>query len=759
MKNIIKEQTLKANIKFLKSNLLVKNQSIPKNYSSLNDYNTNFYYENPNNINIGNNTYRNKSGNLISIISKINPPDERLIYCIKMLGLTKYYSNFSYKNLTFEEFLALTNEDMTKMRIPKNIQNIVQKFIMDYFNFGNLYTLDEIKNFFRKNKYKNEFYNQNISQSYDSFNKKTYSRNNHITTKNIVNYNYMLGQDEILNKYNIYKMNNYNKSVSPSKRNYLYQNQNISIQNMGNKIMDEKNINNNNKHINYKKQYVNNKYQSNPKKNMHYDYDMDAFEDNHLSYNNLNMNDFNNENNSRNYFIKDEILYKNTNSPRTLNKYIEKSGVENPNFYHHNAYPTQNNNLIDHNNIINLKNSNKNLYTNNLYQNYQVPNNNVSNSNCNTFNSVDKYRNISLDNYYKKNKKQKISKSLTRNKYSYNINERPLMSEGNNGMIMNNLNNYFIYNNYRSEDNPNNTKKKTKINKNQMNAIINKPLINNIKIKNKDYLNKYTNRNKNNLNQITNNLQKLYSQNNINNTMLDYDKKNKILNNNNNLVQNQINNQEINQFREKKKRIIPNFKYFKNQQNNINMNNNNNLQIESRNMNYNILYNNMNYTDINDINNLNPNKSNLNLKYLRDKETRRNLQNKLPIKSISNLNDDMIDINKKYFQINSNNNKIYNIKRQYNTNYMSNNHNEKNCRNNYHLTKKLRSQSKPKEDYQIKFELLKKEINELYNKMQIANNFNDINLNNLTYQKELLNEDVPNSTHDFLNDDNSNNNE
>ena len=756
MKNIIKEQTLKANIKFLKSNLLVKNQSIPKNYSSLNDYNTNFYYENPNNINIGNNTYRNKSGNLNNIISKINPPDERLIYCIKMLGLTKYYSNFSYKNLTFEEFLALTNEDMTKMRIPKNIQNIVQKFIMDYFNFGNLYTLDEIKNFFRKNKYKNEFYNQNISQSYDSFNKKTYSRNNHTKTKNIVNYNYMFGQDEILNKYNIYKMNNYNKSVSPSKRNYLYQNQNISIQNMGNKKVDEKNINNNNKHINYKKQYVNNKYQSNLKKNMHYDYDMDAFEDNHFSYNNLNMNDFNNENNSRNYFIKDEILYKNTNSPRTLNKYIEKSGVENPNLYHQNAYPTQNKNLNEHNNIINLKNSNKNLYTNNLYQNYQDPNNNVSNLNCNTFNSVDKYRNISLDNYYKKNKKQKISKSLTRNKYSYNINERPLMSEGNNGMIMNNLNNYFIYNNYRSEDNPNNTKKKTKINKNQMNAIINKPVMNNIKIKNKDYLNKYTNRNKNNLNKITNNLQKLYSQNNINNTMLDYDKKNKILNNNNNLVQNQINNQEINQFREKKKRIIPNFKYFKNQQNNINMNNNNNLQIESRNMNYNILYNNMNYTDINDINNLNPNKSNLNLKYLRDKETRRNLQNKLPIKSISNLNDDMIDINKKYFQINSNNNKIYNIKRQYNTNYMNNNHNEKNFRNNYHSTKKLRSQSKPKEDYQIKFELLKKEINELYNKMQIANNFNDINLNNLTYQKELLNNDVPNSTDNFLNDNNNN---
>jgi hypothetical protein len=147
----------------------------------------------------------------------------------------------------------------------------------------------------------------------------------------------MSGQDEILNKYNIYKMNNYNKSVSPSRRNYLNPNQIINTPNM-----DERNININYTHINYKNQYLNNKYQSNPKHNLHHDYDMDAFEDNHLSYNNLNMNDFNNENNSRNYFIKDEILYENTNSPRTLNKYIEKSGVENQNLYHQNEYLNQN---------------------------------------------------------------------------------------------------------------------------------------------------------------------------------------------------------------------------------------------------------------------------------------------------------------------------------------------------------------------------------------------------------------------------------
>ena len=40
-----------------------------------------------------------------------------------------------------------TKNNKSHSTLPKNIQNIVQKFIMDYFNFGNLYTLDEIKNF------------------------------------------------------------------------------------------------------------------------------------------------------------------------------------------------------------------------------------------------------------------------------------------------------------------------------------------------------------------------------------------------------------------------------------------------------------------------------------------------------------------------------------------------------------------------------------------------------------------------------------
>ena len=108
--------------------------------------NNNFFNEN-NNINNSNYT-RNKKENIITEKNRqihLNLIDPRLIYCIKMLGLAKYYSNFIQKKINFEGFLALTNNDMALMNIPKNIQKLVQKFILDYLNFGSLYSLDEIK--------------------------------------------------------------------------------------------------------------------------------------------------------------------------------------------------------------------------------------------------------------------------------------------------------------------------------------------------------------------------------------------------------------------------------------------------------------------------------------------------------------------------------------------------------------------------------------------------------------------------------------
>ena len=55
------------------------------------------------------NTNKNKinrkhTNNINDIISKLKPPDERLIYCIKMLGLVKYYSNFARNNLNLKNF-------------------------------------------------------------------------------------------------------------------------------------------------------------------------------------------------------------------------------------------------------------------------------------------------------------------------------------------------------------------------------------------------------------------------------------------------------------------------------------------------------------------------------------------------------------------------------------------------------------------------------------------------------------------------------
>ena len=89
------------------------NQHLSEDYFSNNDIEDNYkeikYNKNILNLNIMNNSHRNDINSLNKDIYQIRQTDERLIYCIKMLGLSKYYSNLSQNNLNFEEFLALTN--------------------------------------------------------------------------------------------------------------------------------------------------------------------------------------------------------------------------------------------------------------------------------------------------------------------------------------------------------------------------------------------------------------------------------------------------------------------------------------------------------------------------------------------------------------------------------------------------------------------------------------------------------------------------
>ena len=284
MIKLIKEKNQKENIKNLQINLLNKNQPISLKKIPLKNnyfnYNRNWKRINEaNDLNIVNNTYKNNLLNSLNYMrNQINPPDERLIYCIKMLGLKNFYWNFFHKNYDFEDFLAISNEDMNEMKIPENVQIIIQNFIMNYLNFGSLYSLEELINFFKVNKFK---------------------RNNEIK-KRVINNNYIDKQDKIMsinkgNKYNI-KLNNkkYSKSATPTKKNSFYQNQKQNKYN--NKYNDNKEeinkINNSNQN---RKDIV---------------YNINIMHNKNPSYENINGTNFQNVYLSNNYANKNGIDYR-----------------------------------------------------------------------------------------------------------------------------------------------------------------------------------------------------------------------------------------------------------------------------------------------------------------------------------------------------------------------------------------------------------------------------------------------------------------
>ena len=489
------KKTKNKNIKSSqKPNLLLEKKDLIKNYLS-NDNNKNMNFDG--------------FSSLISTIkNKKFLPDERLIFCIKMLGLSKFYSNFVQKKLNFEEFLALTNDDMTRMKLPKNQQKTVQQFSIDFLKFGNLYTIEEIKDFFRRKKNLNNFNHNYISKSFDKYNKKLNKNlNNYIDYNNIPINNYINGR--IINnniiETNFLRLNgkdNYKKTNSLI--NKKLKNEDINYRTEGD-INAQFILNYNHKNfINKNKNKANNEIQ---KRNDLY-YDMEEYQSYNQICNNFNINDFQDENMVQNYIDKNELKY---NSANDINKKIRNIQCKNIN---------QNQNYnIKENSILNLKNSYNNFYSNKFIRNIQnfdyYPNNNnlyipkkimnydtnciyMNNSQKNYFNITPKSSTCNSRNKILQNKMNKYNKK--------NRNERPL-SEGSKGVIMNNLNNYFIYNNY-IEDNLKNMKfdiendmNNMKINNiqvfNNNNNIKNK-ILNNLQTKDNDYLNKYMNRNNNN---------------------------------------------------------------------------------------------------------------------------------------------------------------------------------------------------------------------------------------------------------------------
>ena len=177
------------------------------------------------------NNYINKKNPQINFYSNNNnQEDQRLFFCLNMLGLKKYYSNFIQNNLNFQGFLALTNNDMAQMEIPVGAQKTIQNFILEYLYFGSQYSLEELRQFFlqRKSKVNNKNglkRNNRRSYSYDSRQQKIKKIIRKDNFQNSINNNNYISINDNLHKSfsvsNKNKINNYSKNILNNTQNNI----------------------------------------------------------------------------------------------------------------------------------------------------------------------------------------------------------------------------------------------------------------------------------------------------------------------------------------------------------------------------------------------------------------------------------------------------------------------------------------------------------------------------------------------------------
>ena len=707
--NNIRKNKNKSNKKSFKSILVTNNDNqfydnnyqfpITNNYIVTDNklYNNHLYTEN-NNINSFNNIYLNNFNIINEKKPQINPTDQRLIYCIKMLGITKYYSNFVQKKINFEEFLFLSNNDMTEMKIPENIQKLVKEFSMDYLSFGNHdYTLDELKNYFSTTKTFNFFNNnkaQNMkekaSSSFD-FNEKQLPKKNKIINLNNINYmnnnfqkrniinNYISNNNRnnyVINKNIIgYNMNSsnrrINKSASPSKRNNYINKihmQNNDIQSNLNIIEPsfsgyKKNINQYNNNINFT---TKNERKKNYSKFFNLDEGYSPLSNNINNFNLVNKTKINqiNDDNNFNYDNFGHSNYNYNNNSRQLSKnYIMKENKSSDNLYinNYNKSKASSNPRNIYNEIFNSKMNEKPIINNDLYKNilknkdffnsYMTKNNNMranninSDSYCNTQIITNRLEN---DICEKNNNKNKFLDRLT----------NPLLNQSKNKIDVNKEQ----YNQFRV--------KKIIANNNQSN------LYNSIK-RNNFLLNGLISNEESNYKNI-NNYDKSISFNNIGNYSAiksAYSENNNYINPKNvNLINKEnYKNQSIKnrtQNMQKKSYSDANFKFTQFQQyNSLNNNNGNNNIYKNDKISYITYsdgkkrnYNHPNYT--NSFTNFNINLNNFDIKNKRSINLSKQM-NKSKLKQMQ------INLNELY---NVNNNFITNYSNQYNNKTFKMNH-------------------------------------------------------------------------------------
>jgi len=181
-----------------------------------------------NQMNYNNNTYQanqikgmyyqinNNHQNFTNFNNNIYSYDKRLVLSLKYLGLSKYISNFIKKGTRFEDFLSFSNSDLTSLKIPHNIQDIIQKFILAYLNFGSLYTIEEINLFFKTQKVKKYFPKKNKELNINDMNRGKVKYKS-VNQKNNNNINIKYNQNMNLNNYDINLINS-SKNQNNNKR-------------------------------------------------------------------------------------------------------------------------------------------------------------------------------------------------------------------------------------------------------------------------------------------------------------------------------------------------------------------------------------------------------------------------------------------------------------------------------------------------------------------------------------------------------------
>ena len=325
----------------------------------------------------------NNQKNYTSINNNLYSYDKRLVLSLKYLGLSKFIPNFIKKGTRFEDFLSFSNSDLTSFKIPHDIQDIIQKFILAYLNFGSLYTIDEINKFFKTKKVKKYFpKNEELNRNEMIREKRNNIKYKSVNQKNNTNINNNYNGNIILNNYNNQR-NLSNNQNNHKKRPKSHNNKLISVPN------DYFNVNNIKQKI-----FTNN---------------------NHNNINTNKINNFrissnkisNNNNNIKRKKIPNNIYGNTTNSnsnisslPSNQNNFNKYStSIDNFSHMAMNGNSPQLLNMMKMANFKNINNNNINQLKKNLVKNFSKTKKGKINDNNNE-NAINRNKKVIVDNKY-----------------------------------------------------------------------------------------------------------------------------------------------------------------------------------------------------------------------------------------------------------------------------------------------------------------------------------------------------------------------